>query len=107
MYQPQLLLKIQRKTFKNENTKTLKSELANRYETTLEELEQNLNFRENYERKFKQYENLEKPITTSKKIEVAIYPNKRSYSVKANYILKNKSENSTYNKREQKQVDKI
>ena len=30
---------------KNENTKTLKSELANRYETTLEELEQNLNER--------------------------------------------------------------
>ena len=58
------------------------------YETSNDDL----NFRENYERKFKQYENLEKPITTSKKTEVAIYPNKRSYSVKANYILKNKSE---------------
>jgi len=52
----------------------------------------NLDFRANYERKFKQYENLDRPITTSKKTEVAIYPNERSYSVKANYILKNKSE---------------
>ena len=54
------------------------------YETSNDDL----NFRENYERKFKQYENLENPITTSKKIELAIYPNKRNYSVKANYILK-------------------
>ena len=53
----------------------------------------NLDFRENYERKFKQYENLERPITISKKTEVAIYPNERNYSVKANYILKNKSDN--------------
>ena len=58
------------------------------YETTNDDLD----FRENYERKFKQYEKLERLIPTSKKTEVAIYPNERSYSVKANYILKNKSE---------------
>ncbi|MFI1773745.1 M1 family aminopeptidase [Thalassobellus citreus] len=52
----------------------------------------NLDFRENYERKFKQYENLERPIATYKKTEVAIYPNERKYAMKANYILKNKSE---------------
>ena len=58
------------------------------YETRNDDLD----FRENYERNFKQYENLERPITTSKKTEVAIYPSERSYTVKANYILKNKSE---------------
>ncbi|BDD03936.1 ABC transporter permease/M1 family aminopeptidase [Aureibacter tunicatorum] len=51
-----------------------------------------LNFRENYERKFKQYENMDKPYEVSRKTEVAIYPNKKSYHIKANYILKNKNE---------------
>ena len=51
-----------------------------------------LDFRENYERKYKKYESLERLYATSKKTEVAIYPNERNYSVKANYILKNKSE---------------
>lgn len=51
-----------------------------------------LDFRENYERKFKKYENIERLYATSKKTEVAIYPNERNYSVKANYILKNKSD---------------
>lgn len=52
----------------------------------------NLDFRENYERKFKQYEKLERPITTSKKTEVAFYPSERYYTIKADYMLKNKSE---------------
>jgi ABC-type transport system involved in multi-copper enzyme maturation permease subunit len=62
--------------------------IVNDYETGSDRLE----FRENYERQFKQYENLERPITTALKTEVAIYPAKRSYSVKANYMLKNKSD---------------
>lgn len=62
--------------------------VVNEYDTISDQLE----FRENYERQFKQYENLERPITTSRKTEVAIYPNERSYSVKADYMLKNKSD---------------
>ncbi|MDN3644010.1 M1 family aminopeptidase [Lutimonas halocynthiae] len=58
------------------------------YETSNDDLD----FRENYERKFKQYEILERPIATSKKTEVALYPNERKYTVKAHYILKNKSD---------------
>lgn len=58
------------------------------YETVSDQLD----FSENYERKFKQYESLERLYATSKKTEVAIYPNERNYTVKANYILKNKSD---------------
>lgn len=53
-----------------------------------------LNFRENYEKKFKQYEALARPITTSRKTIVDIYPTKRSYSVIADYMIKNKSDKS-------------
>ena len=51
-----------------------------------------LDFRENYERQFKKYESLERPITTSRKTEVSIYTNERNYAVKADYVLKNKSD---------------
>lgn len=51
-----------------------------------------LDFRENYEKKFKQYEALARPITTSRKTIVDIYPAKRSYSVIADYMIKNKSD---------------
>ena len=62
--------------------------IVNDYETVSDQLD----FRESYERQFKQYKNLERPITTSRKTEVDIYPKESSYAVKANYILKNKSD---------------
>lgn len=49
-------------------------------------------FSENYERKYKKYEVLERPIHISKKNEVAIYPSEKKVMVKASYMLKNKSE---------------
>jgi len=52
----------------------------------------NLDFSENYERKYKKYESLERPYLTSRKTEVAIYPEQRMYTVMADYMLKNKSE---------------
>ena len=52
----------------------------------------NLDFRENYERKYKKYENLERPIRTSVKTEVAIFPKERRYTVLADQMLKNSSE---------------
>jgi hypothetical protein len=61
--------------------------IVNEYDTVSDQLE----YRENYERKFKQFENLERPIPIARKTTVAIYPKERSYSVKADYILKNKS----------------
>ncbi|WP_439132318.1 M1 family aminopeptidase [Polaribacter sp.] len=51
-----------------------------------------LNFRENYERKYKNYENLERPIRIKVKNEVAIYPKESRYTVKAHQIIKNNSE---------------
>jgi len=51
-----------------------------------------LDYSENYERKFKKYETIERPISISRKTEVAIYPTQRMYTVSAAYILKNKSE---------------
>ncbi len=62
--------------------------VVNEYDTVSDQL----NFRENYERQFKQYQNLERPIITSIKTEVSIYPNEKSYAVKADYMLKNKSD---------------
>jgi len=51
-----------------------------------------LDFSENYERKFKKYEEVERLYPTSIKTEVAIYPKDRSYTVSANYVLINRSE---------------
>jgi len=61
--------------------------VVSEYET----INDRLDFSENYERKFKKHESLERPYFTSKKTEVAIYPKERMYTVKADYILKNKS----------------
>jgi len=62
--------------------------IVSEYETVNE----GLDFSENYERKFKKYESLERLYSTSIKTEVAIYPKERSYTVKSDYMLKNKSE---------------
>ena len=61
---------------------------VSKYETVSDHLD----FSENYEKKFKKYENLERPIIASRKTEVAIYPKERKYTVVANYVLKYKSE---------------
>ena len=53
-----------------------------------------LNFKENYERKFKQFALIDRLYVTSKKTNVAIYPANRMYTVDAAYILKNKSEHA-------------
>ncbi len=50
-----------------------------------------LDFGENYERKFKKHELLERLYPTAKKTEVAIYPKERTYTIMADYMLKNKS----------------
>ena len=57
-----------------------------------ETITDNFDFSEGYEREFKKYEPIDKPISISRKTEVDIYPNQRMYTVKADYILKNKSE---------------
>ncbi|OUR91901.1 hypothetical protein A9Q87_08860 [Flavobacteriales bacterium 34_180_T64] len=51
-----------------------------------------LDFREQYEKKFKIHKSLDRPHPSSKTTEVAIFPKERRYSIKANYILKNKSD---------------
>ncbi|MEX1384170.1 ABC transporter permease, partial [Lutibacter sp.] len=58
------------------------------YETMNDKLE----FRENYELKFKKYNSIDRLIPTSKKTMVDIYTNKRMYAIEADYMLKNKSE---------------
>ncbi len=58
---------------------------------TYETFNNQLDFREQYEKKFKKYENLERLFPISRKTEVAIFPSDRRYTVKANYILKNGS----------------
>ena len=58
------------------------------YETSNDHLD----FKENYERKFKKYERLERPSRISVKTEVALFPKERLYTVIANVILKNNSE---------------
>ncbi len=60
--------------------------------STYETIDDTLDFSENYERKFKKYETIERPVTLSRKTEVAIYPTQRMYTVSAAYVLKNKSE---------------
>jgi len=58
------------------------------YETISDQLE----YRENYERKFKKYDSIERLYPTSKKTKVDIYPKERVFTVTADYMLKNKSE---------------
>jgi len=62
--------------------------IVSEYETNNDRLD----FSENYERKFKKYQDQKRLVRTSIKTEVAIYPKKRMYTVKADYMLKNKSE---------------
>ena len=62
--------------------------IASKYETKNDRLD----FRENYERKFKKFDNIERLYPTSKKTKVDFYPAKRMYTVSADYMLKNKSE---------------
>ncbi|MEH6537707.1 MAG: M1 family aminopeptidase [Psychroserpens sp.] len=58
------------------------------YETVNDQMD----FREHYEKKFKTHESLERPSTASRKTEVAIFPQERRYTIKANYVLKNSSD---------------
>ena len=62
--------------------------IVSEYTTTKDRLD----FSENYERKFKKHDDLERLVRTSMKTEVAIYPKERMYTVKADYMLKNKNE---------------
>ncbi|MGK0379406.1 MAG: hypothetical protein ACJA1Z_003234 [Patiriisocius sp.] len=62
--------------------------IVSEYETTKDRLD----FSENYERKFKKYDDMDRLTRSSMKTEVAIYPNERMYTVKADYMLKNKNE---------------
>ncbi|RKE95376.1 ABC transporter permease/M1 family aminopeptidase [Ichthyenterobacterium magnum] len=62
--------------------------IVSNYETSAD----NLDFSENYERKFKKYESLERPIRITVKTEVAIYPKERMYTVIASQVLKNNSD---------------
>ncbi|MDY8135274.1 ABC transporter permease/M1 family aminopeptidase [Aquimarina sp. 2201CG5-10] len=50
-----------------------------------------LNLSEMYEKKFKQYDTLEELYPVDLKTEVDVYPEDKKYRVKANYVLKNKS----------------
>ncbi len=61
--------------------------IVSEYETNNDQLD----FSENYERKFKKHQDLKRLVRTSMKTEVAIYPKERAYTVKADYMLKNKS----------------
>jgi len=56
--------------------------------------EEILGYKEAYERKFKQYDELDQLHRVSMKTEMDLYPNERAYSVKANHILKNKHDHS-------------
>ena len=59
--------------------------------SSYETKDERLNFKENYERKFKQFEAIDRLYVTSKKTNVALYPMRRMYAVEADYTLKNKS----------------
>ncbi|WP_422091296.1 M1 family aminopeptidase [Tenacibaculum ovolyticum] len=61
--------------------------IVSKYETTNDQLD----FSENYERKFKKYDSIDRLYPISKKTKVDFYPSKRMYTVSANYVLKNKS----------------
>ncbi|MDW7693008.1 M1 family aminopeptidase [Flammeovirgaceae bacterium SG7u.111] len=64
------------------------SNVVNEYSTAAEDLA----YREAYERKFKQYENLDKLFATTMKTEVDLFPDEQSYHIKAAYTLMNKGE---------------
>ncbi len=58
---------------------------------TYETSSDNLDSREQYERKFKQYQDLERLYPIAIKTEIGLFPSEEMYTVKADYILKNKS----------------
>lgn len=60
--------------------------IVNDYYSSSEILDQS----EAYERKFKQYDEMDHLHRVTIKTEVDLYPNEQAYSIKANYILKNK-----------------
>lgn len=62
--------------------------IVSEYET----INDQLNFSEHYERKYKTYESLDRLYRTSMQTEVDIYPKEKMYTVKANYMLKNNSD---------------
>jgi hypothetical protein len=66
--------------------------VVNDYKTAKEHLD----YREIYERKFKQYASLERLYPVAIKTEVDLFPNERSYLVKADYLLKNKGSNPVH-----------
>ena len=49
-----------------------------------------LDYKEAYERKFKQYDELDHLHRVAIKTEVDLYPNEQAYSIRANHILRNK-----------------
>ena len=55
-------------------------------------LNDQLDLREQYEKKFKKYQSLERPYASSRKTEVAIFPKERAYEVKSEYVLENTSD---------------
>lgn len=52
-------------------------------------MEDQLEVKAQYEKRYKKYETLKRLSIASRKTEVAMYPKKRKYTVKANYYLKN------------------
>ena len=66
--------------------------VVNEYKTAKEKLD----YRESYERKFKQYATLGKLYPVAIKTEVDLFPKERRYLVKADYVLKNKGNNPVY-----------
>jgi len=55
---------------------------------------ENLDLREAYERKFKQYETLGSLYAVEMKTTIDLYPNENRYVVKADYVLDNKSDSA-------------
>ena len=62
------------------------------YHSSTKELDQ----REQYERKYKQYDSLDRLSHVSFKTEVDLYPSQQRYTVKANHILRNKNNVPVY-----------
>lgn len=63
--------------------------VAHRYET----YEQNLNWRESYERTYRRYDTMPQPSIVAVKTDVNLYPSKGLYAVTGSYTLENKTAN--------------
>ncbi|WP_299118276.1 M1 family aminopeptidase [uncultured Tenacibaculum sp.] len=64
--------------------------IINNYKT----IEESLSQRVDYERKYKQYETLDRLYPTTINTKVDLYPQERSYKITADYVLKNKGNNA-------------